>query len=87
MKRELHLKGLIGFKDQLKVEVRTQGSESSFKSYCCVLTDKSSFTPLELQTYSDELDAREGHLQWLSRRDRCLAYVQSLGIIPRKNHH
>ncbi len=84
MKRELSLKGLIDVKDHMQVEVRTQGSESSFKSYCFVVADQKHFTPLELQVYSDELDAREGHLQWLNRRDRCLAYVQSLGIIDKR---
>ncbi|MBI3460852.1 hypothetical protein HY009_07985 [Candidatus Acetothermia bacterium] len=36
---------------------------------------------VELEAYTDEMEAREGHLRWLRKRDRCLSYLEALGII------
>lgn len=82
-KSELLLRGKIDERAGKEIEIRTTGSENAFKSYCYVLQRGTGHGTVELETYRDELDAREGHLRWLHRRDRCLSYLEALGLICR----
>ncbi len=82
-KPELLLRSKIDERAGKEIEVRTTGSADHFKSYCYVLQRGSGHGAVELETYRDELDAREGHLRWLQRRDRCLSYLEALGLICR----
>ena len=86
MRKNLFLQGRIDKNDDCVVEIRTEGSEPSFKSYCCVISTESQYTPLELEAYSDEYEARAGHLNWLNQRERCLAYLESLGLMRRPRY-
>jgi hypothetical protein len=84
---QLLLRGKIDERDGKEIEVRTLGSPSDYKSYCYVLQRGAGYGAVELETYKDELDAREGHLRWLRRRDHCLSYLEALGIICRDGQH
>jgi hypothetical protein len=79
----LNLKGKIDEHEGKEIEIRTLGSQSEYKSYCYVLYKGAGYGAVELEAYSDEMDAREGHWRWLRKRDRCLAYLETLGIIRR----
>jgi len=81
MKKNLFLQGLIDKREGYMVEVRTEGQETSYRSYCYVISPDKQFTPVELAAYSSELDARAGHLDLLNQRERCLAYIQSVGLM------
>ncbi len=83
---QLFLRGKIAERDGKEIEIRTTGSAEQFKSYCYVLQRGTGYGAVELEAYKDELDAREGHLRWLQRRDRCLSYLEALGIICRDGH-
>lgn len=83
---QLFLRGKIDERDGKEIEVRTLGSHDEYKSYCYVLQRGTGYGAVELETYKDELDAREGHLRWLRRRDRCLSYLEALGLICRDGH-
>lgn len=82
-KPELLLCGKIDERDGKEIEIRTMGSQNDYKSYCYVLSHGAGYGAVELEAYKDELDAREGHLRWLLKRDRCLSYLEALGIICR----
>jgi hypothetical protein len=82
----LLLRSKIDERDGKEIEVRTLGSHEGYKSYCYVLQRGAGYGAVELETYKDELDAREGHLRWLRRRDRCLSYLEALGLICRDEH-
>jgi hypothetical protein len=79
----LILKGKIDEHEGKEIEIRTLGSKNDFKSYCYVLYKGAGYGAVELEAYGDEMDAREGHLRWLLKRDRCLSYLEALGIIRR----
>jgi len=79
----LILKGKIDEHEGKEIEIRTLGSKSDYKSYCYVLYKGAGYGAVELEAYGDEMDAREGHLRWLLKRDRCLSYLEALGIIRR----
>jgi hypothetical protein len=83
---QLLLRSKIDERDGKEIEVRTLGSHEGYKSYCYVLQRGTGYGAVELETYKDELDAREGHLRWLRRRDRCLSYLEALGLICRDEH-
>lgn len=80
---QLLLRGKIDERDGKEIEVRTTGHQEDYKSYCYVLQRGTGYGAVELEAYKNELDAREGHLRWLRRRDRCLSYLEALGIICR----
>lgn len=86
VKSELLLRSKIAERDGKEIEVRTTGSADQFKSYCYVLQRGTGHGAVELEAYRDELDAREGHLRWLRRRERCLSYLEALGLICRSEH-
>lgn len=79
----LVLHGKIDERDGKEIEIRTMGSRPEYKSYCYVLQRGAGYGAVELEAYQDEFDAREGHLRWLSKRDRCLSYLEALGILRR----
>jgi len=80
---ELILRGKIDEQEGKEIEIRTLGSNGEYKSYCYVIYKGSGYGAVELESYRNELDAREGHLRWLRRRERCLSYLEALGIIRR----
>jgi len=80
---ELILRGKIAEQEGKEIEIRTLGKRKDYKSYCYVLEKGTGFGTVELETYRDEMDAREGHLRWLRQRDRCLSYLQAQGILRR----
>jgi hypothetical protein len=80
---ELLLRGKIDEQEGKEIEIRTQGKRSDYKSYCYILYKGAGYGAVELETYHDEMDAREGHLRWLRKRDRCLSYLEALGILRR----
>lgn len=82
----LLLRSKIDERDGKEIEVRTTGSHDDYKSYCYVLQRGTGYGAVELEAYKDELDAREGHMRWLRQRDRCLSYLEALGIICRDGH-
>jgi len=82
-KGELLLRGVIDRRDGREIEIRTQGSDGTYKSYCYILQKGESYGAIELESYADEMDARAGHLKWLRKRERCLAYLEALGVIRR----
>jgi len=77
----LVLKGQIDEQEGKQIEIRTLGAKSDYKSYCYILYKGAGYGAVELEAYSDEMEAREGHLRWLRKRDRCLSYLEALGII------
>lgn len=84
-KKELDLKGIIDERDGKKIEIRTVGSRGQYKSFCYVIDRGmgTRYVAVELESYTDELDAREGHLRWLRKRERCLSYLDALEIVRR----
>jgi len=82
-KKELDLRGIIDEREGKQIEIRTIGSHGQYKSYCYVIDRGTKYVAVELESYTNELDAREGHLKWLRKRERCLSYLEALEIVRR----
>jgi hypothetical protein len=84
VKKELYLRGKIAEQDGKEIEIRTVGDGSDYKSYCYVIYEGRGYGAVELESYTCEFDAREGHLKWLMKRKRCLSYLEALGVLRRR---